>query len=29
MPAFAAATGGSLCVRSLRLPKDVRAVTTR
>jgi pSer/pThr/pTyr-binding forkhead associated (FHA) protein len=26
MPAFAAATGGSLCVRSLRLPKDFRAV---
>jgi pSer/pThr/pTyr-binding forkhead associated (FHA) protein len=26
LPAFAAATGGSLCVRSLRLPKDFRAV---
>jgi len=26
MPAFAAATGGSLCMRSLRLPKDFRPV---
>ena len=26
MPAFAAATGGSLCVRNLRLPKDVGSV---
>jgi hypothetical protein len=26
MPAFAAATGGSLCVRSLRLPEDFRGV---
>jgi len=26
MPAFAAATGGSLCVRSLRLPRDFRNV---
>jgi FHA domain len=26
MPAFAAATGGSLCVRSLRLPRDFRSV---
>ena len=28
MPAFAAATGGSLCVRSLRLPKDFSSVVT-
>jgi len=26
MPAFAAATGGSLCVRSLRLPRDFKGV---
>jgi hypothetical protein len=26
MPAFVAATGGSLCVRSLRLPRDFRSV---
>ena len=28
MPAFAAATGGSLCVRGLRLPKDFSSVVT-
>ena len=28
MRAFAAATGGSLCVRRLRLPKDIRSVVT-
>lgn len=28
MPAFAAATGGSLCVRSLRLPEDFSSVVT-
>jgi pSer/pThr/pTyr-binding forkhead associated (FHA) protein len=28
MAAFAAATGGSLCVRRLRLPKDFRSVVT-
>jgi len=29
MPAFAAATGGSLCIRTLRLPKDFHSVVTK